>query len=160
LHTNLTEYLLKQKNKDFGKRCHNWFHIANRPCTRLHRLTRKRTFQQFCTDFKVDSVTNLELKVGALAKHAVAPHYYGFTWSPVGVATEYLKDTIVLRLRKTTVPSLSERATIIIDGRTYEEDLTSGGAADLPDALSGRALTRLQNIAVFRALRLDTKATY
>jgi hypothetical protein len=28
---------------------------------RLH-LTRKRTFQQFCTDFKVDSVTNLELK--------------------------------------------------------------------------------------------------
>jgi hypothetical protein len=48
-------------------------------CTRLHRLTRKRTFQQFCTDFKVDSVTNLELKVGALAKHAVAPHYYGFT---------------------------------------------------------------------------------
>jgi hypothetical protein len=40
---------------------------------------RKRTFQQFCTDFKVDSVTNLELKVGALAKHAVAPHYYGFT---------------------------------------------------------------------------------
>jgi hypothetical protein len=27
----------------------------------------------------VDSVTNLELKVGAL-KHAVAPHYYGFTW--------------------------------------------------------------------------------
>jgi hypothetical protein len=47
-------------------------------CTRLHRLTRKRTFQQFCTDFKVDSVT-LELKVGALGKHAVAPHYYGFT---------------------------------------------------------------------------------
>jgi hypothetical protein len=55
---------------------------ANRPCTRLHRLTRKRTFQQFCTDFKVDSVTTLELKVGALGKHAVAPH--GFTWSPVG----------------------------------------------------------------------------
>jgi hypothetical protein len=75
--------LLKQKNKDFGKRCHNWFHIANRPCTRLHRLTRKRTFQQFCTDFKVDSVTNLES--GCTCKHAVAPHYYGFTW--VRVAT-------------------------------------------------------------------------
>jgi hypothetical protein len=29
-------------------------------------FTRKRTFQQFCTDFKVDSVTTLELKVGAL----------------------------------------------------------------------------------------------
>jgi hypothetical protein len=36
---------------------------------------------------------------------------------------------------------------------------TSGGAADLPDALSGRG-SSLQNIAIFRALRLDTKATY
>ena len=38
--------------------------------------------------------------------------------------------------KKTRLPSLSERATIIIDGITYEEDLTSGGAADLPDALA------------------------
>jgi saccharopine dehydrogenase-like NADP-dependent oxidoreductase len=57
----------------------------------------------------------------------------------VGVATEYLKNTIVLRdYNKTTLPSLSERATIIINGITYEEDLTSGGAADLPDALTGK----------------------
>jgi saccharopine dehydrogenase-like NADP-dependent oxidoreductase len=96
-------------------------------------------FQEFCSDFKVDKVDKLEFKVGALTKHAVAPHYYGFTWSPVGVATEYLEDTIVLRnFIKTTLPSLSERKTIIIDGITYEEDLTSGGAADLPDALSGK----------------------
>ena len=81
----------------------------------------------------------LEFKVGALTNNAVAPHYYGFTWSPVGVATEYIKNTIVLRdFTKTTLPSLSERASIIIDGITYEEDLTSGGAADLPDALSGK----------------------
>ena len=99
-------------------------------------------FQQFCSDFKVNSVNTLEFKVGALTKHAVAPHYYGFTWSPVGVATEYLKDTIVLRdYNKTTRSSLSERATIIIDGISYEEDLTSGGAADLPDALSGKVGT-------------------
>jgi saccharopine dehydrogenase-like NADP-dependent oxidoreductase len=96
-------------------------------------------FQQFCSDYKVNSVHKLEFKVGALTNHAVAPHYYGFTWSPVGVATEYLKDTIVLRdYNKTTVPSLSERTTIIINGITYEEDLTSGGAADLPDALTGK----------------------
>lgn len=99
-------------------------------------------FQQFCSDYKVNSVHTLEFKVGALTKHAVAPHYYGFTWSPVGVATEYLKETIVLRdYNKTTLPSLSERATIIIDGITYEEDLTSGGAADLPDALTGKVDT-------------------
>ncbi len=96
-------------------------------------------FQQFCTDFEVDKVDKLEFEVGALTNHAVAPHFYGFTWSPVGVATEYMEDTIVLRnFIKTTLPSLSERKNIIIDGITYEEDLTSGGAADLPDALSGK----------------------
>ncbi|HLF53000.1 saccharopine dehydrogenase family protein [Flavobacterium sp.] len=96
-------------------------------------------FQQFCNDFKVDKVDKLEFKVGALTNHATAPHYYGFTWSPVGVATEYLKDAITLRdFKKTNLPALSERATIIIDGIAYEEDLTSGGAADLPDALSGK----------------------
>ncbi|MDI6050308.1 saccharopine dehydrogenase C-terminal domain-containing protein [Flavobacterium sp. XS2P24] len=96
-------------------------------------------FQQFCTDFEVDKIDKLEFKVGALTNHAVAPHFYGFTWSPVGVATEYMEDTIVLRnFIKTTLPSLSERKNIIIDGITYEEDLTSGGAADLPDALSGK----------------------
>jgi hypothetical protein len=34
-----------------------------------------------------------------------------------------------------------------------------GGAADLPDALSGRALTDYKTLR-FQALRLDTKATY
>ncbi|TDE30614.1 saccharopine dehydrogenase [Flavobacterium ranwuense] len=96
-------------------------------------------FQQFCRDFGVDKVDKLEMKVGALTNHAVAPHYYGFTWSPVGVATEYLKETIVIRdFKKTILPSLSEKATVIIDGIAYEEDLTSGGAADLPDALLGK----------------------
>lgn len=102
-------------------------------------LLANHLFQHFCTDFKVDTVDKLELKVGALTHHAVAPHYYGFTWSPVGVATEYLKETLVLRdYTKTTLPALSERATILIDGVAYEEDLTSGGAADLPQALSGK----------------------
>ncbi|MEN8187713.1 MAG: saccharopine dehydrogenase C-terminal domain-containing protein [Bacteroidota bacterium] len=96
-------------------------------------------FQQFCKDFDVEKVDKVEMKVGALTDHAVAPHYYGFTWSPVGVATEYLKDTLVLReFNKTILPALSERANIIIDGITYEDDLTSGGAADLPDALAGK----------------------
>ena len=96
-------------------------------------------FQEFCSDFEVDKVDKLEFKVGALTDHAVAPHFYGFTWSPVGVATEYLKDTLVLReYKKTRLPALSERASIVIDGIAYEEDLTSGGAADLPDALAGK----------------------
>ena len=96
-------------------------------------------FQEFCTRYQVDRADTLELKVGALTKHAIAPHFYGFTWSPVGVATEYVKDCVVIRdYKKTTRPALSERHRIIINGITYEADLTSGGAADLPDALSGK----------------------
>lgn len=96
-------------------------------------------FQQFCSDFKVNTVNTLEFKVGALTKNAVAPHYYGFTWSPIGVATEYLKKAITIRnFNKTELPALSERTSIVIDGITYEADLTSGGAADLPDALTGK----------------------
>ena len=96
-------------------------------------------FKEFCNDFQVSKVDTLEFKVGALSKNAVAPHYYGFTWSPVGVATEYIKETEVIRNYKKTIrPSLSERDSIIINGTTYEADLTSGGAADLPDALAGK----------------------
>ena len=95
-------------------------------------------FNQFIAEYSVDKVDQLEMKVGALTDHAVSPHYYGFTWSPVGVATEYLKDAIVLRnFEKTTLPSLSEQNQIVIDGVLYEDNLTSGGAADLPDALEG-----------------------
>lgn len=99
-------------------------------------------FLEFCKDYQVDKVDKLEFKVGALTDHAVAPHYYGFTWSPVGVATEYIKDCIAIRdYQKTLAPALSERAKIIINGISYEEDLTSGGAADLPDVLTGKAKT-------------------
>jgi len=96
-------------------------------------------FQQFTKKHKVDKVERLEMKVGALTRHAQAPHFYGFTWSPVGVATEYLKDCVAVRDHKKTLLSpLSELNTIIIDGVTYEDNLTSGGAADLPDAFADK----------------------
>src|SRR5690606_10023709 len=64
--------------------------------------------------------------------------YYGVTWSPIGVATEYLKPALVVRdYRKQEIASLSEVNPIIIDGKQYEESYTSGGAADLPDAFYG-----------------------
>jgi saccharopine dehydrogenase-like NADP-dependent oxidoreductase len=96
-------------------------------------------FQQFCRENDTDAADTLQMRVGALTTTARPPHFYGFTWSPSGVATEYVKPATVLRDgRKTTRPSLSERRTVIIDGITYEEDLTSGGAADLPAALAGK----------------------
>jgi saccharopine dehydrogenase-like NADP-dependent oxidoreductase len=139
-YANLTEYVAEtEKIKILATDAKTGFVLQTGLAPGYIDLLAHGLFQQFCSDYKVNSVHTLEFKVGALTKNAVAPHYYGFTWSPIGVATEYLKDTIVLRdYNKTTLPSLSERATIIIDSITYEEDLTSGGAADLPDALKGK----------------------
>jgi saccharopine dehydrogenase-like NADP-dependent oxidoreductase len=77
-------------------------------------------FQQFCRDYEVEGADRIALRVGALTTTAHAPHFYGFTWSSIGVATEYVEPATVVR------------------GVVYEEALTSGGAADLPDALHGR----------------------
>jgi saccharopine dehydrogenase-like NADP-dependent oxidoreductase len=80
------------------------------------------------------------MKVGALTAHAHQPHFYGFTWSPIGVATEYVKPSRVIRdyeIRQ--IPALSDRETIVIGNRSFEADLTSGGAADLPDFFRRKA---------------------
>ncbi|UQD57104.1 saccharopine dehydrogenase family protein [Flavobacterium sp. K5-23] len=142
-YANLTEYIKETEEiMNLAKDSKKGFILQTGLAPGYIDLLANALFQEFCHDFKVEKVDKLELKVGALTNHAVAPHYYGFTWSPVGVATEYLEDTVVVRdYKKTTLPSLSERATIIIDGIAYEEDLTSGGAADLPDALSGKVRT-------------------
>jgi saccharopine dehydrogenase-like NADP-dependent oxidoreductase len=96
-------------------------------------------YRQFCRHFGVDIVDKISLKVGALPHSSFPPHFYGFTWSRIAVATEYIRPAVVIRdFEKCTRPSLSERATVIIKGVTYEEDLTSGGIADLPDALAGK----------------------
>ena len=99
-----------------------------------------RLFEEFTKENKVAKVDQLKMKVGALSQHALSPHYYAFTWSPIGVATEYLKDAIVVRdFEKKLVSPLSGRERIIIDGDEYEDNFTSGGAADLPDAFAGKA---------------------
>ncbi len=97
-------------------------------------------YGQFVEKHQNEKVEKIGMKVGALTAHAHEPHFYGFTWSPIGVATEYVKDSRVLRDYKITErPALSARETIVIGARTYEADLTSGGAADLPDYFAGKA---------------------
>lgn len=97
--------------------------------------------QEFRQEFgAAQQLEYVSMKVGALTQSANPPHYYGFTWSTIGVATEYVKDAIVIRdFKTTTQPSLSESEQLIIEGVRYEADLTSGGAADLPEALAGIA---------------------
>jgi len=98
-----------------------------------------KLFNQFKADYNVEKVDKIKMKVGALSDHALSPHFYAFTWSPVGVATEYVKDAEIVREgKKINVSSLSDVQKLIIDGQAYEENFTSGGAADLPDALSGK----------------------
>ena len=97
-------------------------------------------YNEFVAKYENENVERVGMKVGALTAHAHAPHFYGFTWSPIGVATEYVKDSRVIRDHKITErPALSDRETIVIGARTYEADLTSGGAADLPDFFEGKA---------------------
>lgn len=96
-------------------------------------------FQRFCRTHGVSGADVLSMRVGALTENVRPPHYYALTWSSTGVATEYVKDAIAIRDgARATLPSLSERATVVIGGAVFEEDLTSGGAADLPEALAGR----------------------
>lgn len=139
-YANLTEYVEEtHKIIELAKDAKTGFILQSGLAPGYIDILANHLFQQFCIDFKVEKVDALKFKVGALTRHAVAPHYYGFTWSPIGVATEYIKKAEVLRnFKKLSLPSLSERASIIIDGITYEDDLTSGGAADLPDALAGK----------------------
>lgn len=111
-----------------------------------------KLYKDFTRDFQDIAVDAIKMRVGALTRHVEAPHYYAFTWSPVGVATEYNNDAYVLRNgRITTVPALSGTTSRIIDGISYEEDYTSGGAADLPQFFEERYLrwiTRRSGIPV------------
>lgn len=96
-------------------------------------------YNEFSEKFGVKILDSMKMKVGALSKHATSPHFYAFTWSPIGVATEYLRDAYIVRdFKKITVPALSGRENIIIAGDEYEDNFTSGGAADLPEAFSGK----------------------
>ncbi len=97
-------------------------------------------YNEFVEKHENEKVERIGMKVGALSTHAHSPHFYGFTWSPIGVATEYVKTARVVRnYKRVQLPALSERERIIINGYSYEADLTSGGAANLPRFFGGRA---------------------
>ena len=138
-YANLTEYVAETESlKKLAADAGTGFLLQTGLAPGYINVLAHKLFQDFCEDFNVEKVDRLEMKVGALGLNAVAPHFYGFTWSPVGVATEYLKPAVTLRdYNLRNLPALSSRKKIIIDGFPYEEALTSGGAADLPIALTG-----------------------
>jgi saccharopine dehydrogenase-like NADP-dependent oxidoreductase len=92
----------------------------------------KKLVEKAKNQFKSVKLDSLQMMVGALSENARAPHYYAFTWSPVGVATEYLKPSDIVKDHKfTKVNSLEFITGHIINGDSLESSHTSGGVADL-----------------------------
>ncbi|MBA3634047.1 MAG: saccharopine dehydrogenase NADP-binding domain-containing protein [Acidobacteria bacterium] len=140
-YANLTEYVAETDEIiELAKNAETGFVLQTGLAPGFVNVLAMSLYQNFERQFSVEKVEKIGMKVGALTAHAHQPHFYGFTWSPIGVATEYVKNSRVIRdyeIRQ--VPALSERETIIIGGRTYEADLTSGGAADLPEFFRGKS---------------------
>jgi saccharopine dehydrogenase-like NADP-dependent oxidoreductase len=140
-YANLTEYVAETDAiMELAKDAETGFVLQTGLAPGFINVLAMSLYHQFVESYENEEVERIGMKVGALTAHAHAPHFYGFTWSPIGVATEYVKNSIVVRDGKITKrPALSARETIIIGGRTYEADLTSGGAADLPQFFEGKA---------------------
>ncbi len=143
-YANLTEYVAETDQiKALARDAETGFVLQTGLAPGFVNVLAVSLYDQFVEEFDNRNVERISMKVGALTAHAHAPHFYGFTWSPIGVATEYVKNSRVVRDHKITeLPALSEREEIVIGGRRFEADLTSGGAADLPEhfALRARAL--------------------
>ena len=139
-YANLTEYVAETDAIiDIAKDAETGFVLQTGLAPGFINVLAVSLYNQFVERYENETVQRIGMKVGALSAHAHAPHFYGFTWSPIGVATEYIKTARVTRNGETVnLASLSERERIVINGYFYEADLTSGGAADLPDYFQGK----------------------
>lgn len=139
-YANLTEYVAETNQiMEMAKSAEKGFCLQTGLAPGFINVLANKLYQQFVDLFQVEVVDEITMKVGALSDHAPSPHFYAFTWSPIGVATEYIKDAVVVKDFKTqSIPALSGTDKIIIDGELYEDNFTSGGAADLPQAFDGK----------------------
>lgn len=140
-YANLTEYIKEtQEIVSIAKGAETGFVLQTGLAPGYINILANGLYRRFAAKYGVEKVEHIVMRVGALTKQSRSPHFYGFTWSPIGVATEYVRNSVVLRdFKKTVVPALSDRETVVIDGVPYEADLTSGGAADLADTFKGIA---------------------
>ncbi|MFT4534787.1 MAG: saccharopine dehydrogenase-like NADP-dependent oxidoreductase [Saprospiraceae bacterium] len=139
-YANLTEYVAETNQiMEMTKAANTAFVLQTGLAPGFINILAVQLYDQFKAEYHNDQLESMTMKVGAITPHASAPHYYAFTWSPIGVATEYLKDAIVVQDYETNhIPALSGREKIIINGKEYEDNFTSGGAADLPAAYEGK----------------------
>lgn len=139
-YANLTEYVDETNQvTEIAKNSNKGFILQTGLAPGFINVLAMKLFNEFTSNYGVDKVDRIKMNVGALSDNVMPPHFYAFTWSPIGVATEYVKDAIAVRDYKTvSIPSLNDIERLIIDGQEYEESFTSGGAADLPEALAGK----------------------
>lgn len=86
-----------------------------------------------------DSVKSLEMRVGALPRHANNEMKYYLSWSGAGLVNEYNKpcDAIWRGQHVKTLP-LDGIEHIVLDGVPYEAFNTSGGVATMCETYAGR----------------------
>lgn len=86
-----------------------------------------------------DELYDLQLRVGALSRHATNALRYHFTWSPDGVINEYcnLCEAIVAG-QPAVVQALEGLENLSLDGQVFEAFNTSGGLGTLCETLAGR----------------------
>jgi saccharopine dehydrogenase-like NADP-dependent oxidoreductase len=139
-YVNLTEYVKETEEiAELAKNADTGFVLQTGLAPGYINILALKLYERFVSDYGDENVQKMQMKVGALSKNALAPHHYAFTWSPIGVATEYVKDAIIVRNNeRILVPALSGRNLITIDGIVYEDNFTSGGAANLPSALADK----------------------
>lgn len=139
-YANLTEYVQETNEiMELSKGAETAFVLQTGLAPGFINILACQLYKKFIAKYNNDKLESMTMKVGAVTPHATAPHYYAFTWSPIGVATEYLKDAVVVRDYNTiNVPALSGREKLYINGKEYEDNYTSGGAADLPTAFAGK----------------------
>lgn len=139
-YVNLTEYVAEtQEIEGIARGADRGFLLQTGLAPGVINVLAHHLFLAFCRRHEVDRVERIAMRVGALTATAEPPHFYGFTWSTIGVATEYVQPSVVVRdFESRSVPSLEDVQPLSIRGVIYEEAFTSGGAANLPQALSGK----------------------
>ena len=120
-YANLTEYVAETDAIiELAKDAETGFVLQTGLAPGFINVLAMKLYRQFTDKYENEKVERIAMKVGALTENAHAPHFYGFTWSPIGVATEYVKNSRVIRDYSITEhPALSARETIVIGAKTY-----------------------------------------
>lgn len=87
-----------------------------------------------------ESIEDLQMRVGALAKYPNNAIKYNLTWSTEGLVNEYIHPcNALVNGAMVQVPALDGREHFSLDGIDYEAFNTSGGLGTICETLAGKA---------------------